>query len=189
MLARKEEQILNGLLLSDLYLEKTPKYARASFDVEHPEFADSIVRNLNGFSWSQVKLSRETWRARTKESPVLYEVWQKWYKDGVKIVPDIKLTPLVCYWWYIGDGSVADYSLKLATYAYTIEEVEGLQEKLHILGIETTLRETNVIFIRSKSVLDFLAFIGPPKHKCYEYKWKARVEKKNGIWIGGDKNL
>lgn len=115
----------------------------------------------------------------------LLPIRKHWYPHGKKNVPrDIKLTPLTCRQWYIGDGTLSrsgvSSSIVLYTEGFPIPDVEWLVKELIKLGFKTTrYHSSNVIHISAYSTKDFLNYIGPCPVKCYEYKWKYKGEKKN----------
>jgi hypothetical protein len=66
---------------------------------------------------------------------------QRWYPNGIKIVPrDIELTPLVMAGWLMGDGSNSlprphNTHVTLHTNGFTYEDVQFLSQKLSEIGI------------------------------------------------------
>ena len=115
----------------------------------------------------------------------LLPIRKKWYPQGKKIVPrDIKLTPLVCRQWYIGDGclthSKTSSCILLSTCGFPIPDVEFLKEGLLKLGFKSTRQPSgNTIRISVYSTKDFLNYIGPCPVQCYQYKWNY-YNKKGG---------
>lgn len=119
----------------------------------------------------------------------LKEIHKKWYRKArederyktgrqrkwIKILPeDLKLTPLVCLMWYLGDGhlnKVGKYIL-MCTNGFEKEEVARLAAMLNGLGF-TGWRQNcnNSIYIPTKSTKDFLNYIGPCPIECYNYRW------------------
>ena len=71
---------------------------------------------------------------RSSSSIQLKFLHDKWYtKAGRKIIPqDLKLTPRILLHWYIGDGSLSNTTISLATYSFTREEVELLAKKIEM---------------------------------------------------------
>lgn len=102
------------------------------------------------------------------------------YKTGkqrkfIKIVPEnLKLTPLMCRQWYLGDGSVQEKSLALSTMGFAREEVSFLCQLLERLRFKATVHTNNSIWIWKRSVQDFFDYIGHCPEKIssiYKYKW------------------
>ena len=111
----------------------------------------------------------------------LLHLRNKWYPNGKKIVPkDIKLTPLTCRQWYIGDGSLIcqgkrNPHIKIWTDGFSIIDIDLLLAKLTNLGFKVTkqIHHKNQynIYLSSYSTKNFLNYIGKCPVKCYEYKW------------------
>ena len=76
------------------------------------------------------------WRVnlRSNSSIQLKFLHDKWYTlEGRKIIPrDLKITPRILLHWYIGDGTLRNTQISLATYSFTREEVELLAEKIEM---------------------------------------------------------
>ena len=122
----------------------------------------------------------------SKNYPELLELRRRWYPEGAKIVPkDIQLTSLTCRQWYIGDGSCnsSRRDLRLHSQGFPIEDVEFLVDKLKNIGFKCSrLKNSNDIYIWSKSINDFIDYIGECPVDCYRYKWdvpKARPRSDN----------
>jgi len=120
-----------------------------------------------------------TYRQASKSYPELVDVYKRWYPEGKKIVPkDLKLTPLVCRQWYIGDGHLAHPkrgrpSISFATCSFDKESVEYLVKELCKQGFKATRwPSNNYIGLSVHSVQDFLEWIGPCPISCYDYKWE-----------------
>jgi len=66
--------------------------------------------------------------AKTHALPLFTEQYNRWYPDGIKHIPhDLKLTPLACLIWYIGDGCLMNgntQAIKLSTQCFLKEEQE-----------------------------------------------------------------
>ena len=90
---------------------------------------------------------------------------------------DIKLTPLVCRQWYIGDGCLKHPKngrpyIELSTCGFSISDVSWLVGELNKLGIKTTrCNSNNIIEISTHSTRAFLNYIGECPVECYKYKW------------------
>lgn len=118
---------------------------------------------------------------QSKSYPELVPIWQKWYSNGKKIVPqDLKLTPIMVRQWYIGDGCLAhpknrSLYIELATCAFDRSSIDHLLEELSGLGFKATLRPArSIIGISTYSTQDFLNYIGPCPQEIeniYGYKW------------------
>lgn len=101
-----------------------------------------------------------------------------------KTIPtDIKLTPLVLYHWYVGDGTLKGKRPVYCTLGFPKTELEKLIPKFKKLGIEAELKFTNIdqytegmngyqIFIAADSADKFFKLIGPCTTPGFEHKWR-----------------
>lgn len=184
---KNESEVLTGLLLSDLHIECSHGFqARAAFVLKYLEFASEIIKNLENLNWSNPKYNEKAlgWYSKTKNYMEIKYLRDKWYKEKIKIVPkDIKITPKVLYWWFLGDGFIGDYCIYFCTEAFTKEENMFLSNEIKKLGIDNYVTPSNRIKIVRKSVLKFIDIIGICKVDCYKYKWNVRIKRKNYKWI------
>lgn len=121
---------------------------------------------------------------RTKVNPSFTEEYYRWYKNGVKHLPDnLVLNPTVCLIWYIGDGGISisknSCYLKLSTHCFSKEEQEQILlpqlkdfcPKLYKTGISKNGDIQHFIGIPRKKASDFLEYIGKYPFEDYAYKW------------------
>ena len=198
-LSIKAIEFLNGELLGDGNLMSYSKWsARFKYSSKYKEYIQFISNKLNSFGIKQSGkiigrcskgknnslLRKYYYNSRVYED--LLPLFKKWYpngglgKCGNRVVPkDIKLTPLVCRQWYIGDGSLKRNKgrsrmpwVTLATCTFSISDVEWLVKKLNKLGFKAARQPSgNTIYISTYSTKDFLKYIGKCPVKCYQYKW------------------
>ena len=187
-LSKKQKEILEGLILSDFHISKHSKkseQARVSFGFKYKEFAEEIIKELIDLDFPPIYQDKKTncFHSKSKSFVEIGDFHKRWYKDGKKIIPkDLKLTPEVCYWWYLGDGSIVDYGIKLSTDGFDLKFVKFLVRSLNDIGFQSTYIESNRIRIKSESVDDFLNYIGKCRVSCYKYKWKTKTKRKNYKW-------
>lgn len=192
-----DDQILewiDGELLGDGCLQLISphlgKFAYTSRYLEYCEYisdtldsfgiyqAGKIAKNRNTSHFNKNTLNRYYYRYQSLGYPELLDLYRKWYPKGIKIIPeDMKLTPLVCRQWYLGDGSL-DFGnsrhahIKLATYNFHQNDIERLVEQFKNLGFETKrYSSSNCISISSNSTKDFFNYVGKCPIQCYQYKW------------------
>lgn len=172
----KEKEILDGIMLADGHLESGSRTSRLTYGCKYKQTLDRIKNDLaldyNNY-WQNPK--DQCWFLKSLFYKELYSERQRWYPNGTKIVPkNIILTPTVCYWWYIGDGSNIKYGLELSTDSFIQEDVLFLIDKLNNLSIKATRQpSSNKIRISSKSKNDFLNYISKDIEiqNEYLYKW------------------
>jgi hypothetical protein len=87
---------------------------------------------------------------------------------------NISITPLMCYWWFVGDGYNTNDNVYLCTDSFDKESVNLVNEKLKQKGFTTSIRSSNRIAFDKKSSVDFLQWISRDIEiqKEYLYKWK-----------------
>lgn len=179
--------MLDGLILSDMHLEKSNVSARCTIGFRPKEIVDSIVNELSALGWSEPRQNSRTncWHSKSKHFSCLTRLHDKWYSGRKKSVPkDLILTPEALYWWYISDGSVLNYGLQLCTDAFKKEEVLFLITQIGQLGITAKrINSNNRILIRSESVERFIQLVGPCRHYCYRYKWEIRIKRNGYRWL------
>jgi len=202
ILFSKAIEWISGELLGDGCLYSQSKYsALFSYGSKYWEYINYISDTLKSFGIEQSGKIQKCWKGKTHKNgewvdrPVslfpysffyasksyeeLKPLRNKWYPDNKKIVPkDLKLTPLICKQWYIGDGSLihpkkGNSYIILYTCGFPINDVEWLVRQLNKLGFKTTREPShNSIHISTCSTLAFLSYIGKCPCKVYDYKWK-----------------
>jgi hypothetical protein len=124
-LTENQEQILVGSLLGDAYIYQYKNQlnaglaiGRAYKDLEYLKYQYDIFKH---FCKSKIKkrdyLDKRTNKIyenvyfRTQVSEIFSNYKDKWYDNGLKIIPrDIKLSPLICAIWFCDDGSAVRYA-------------------------------------------------------------------------------
>ncbi|MHA2331127.1 MAG: hypothetical protein ACXAEU_03800 [Candidatus Hodarchaeales archaeon] len=132
---------------------------------------------------------------RTQSTTQLHEYREKWYPDGKKIVPeDLELTPAVCQYWYLEDGSLSIYKYKekidvsqiyLATNGFSSEENKKLIVKLKkVLQVKDgiLLSTKNEIYLNKQPTLRFLKYISSKSPvRCFDYKFDPKLPRPKSI--------
>jgi len=200
-------EILNGCLLGDGWLEKdyTTRFAIEQsyahrdwvywlsdlFKAQGIEVGKASLREKISFGKKIVLCSLKT--HSYKEFNFLRE---KWYPDGVKIVPrDINLTPRTVLHWHLGDGcfthpekvSSAQGRVYFSTQGFSEEDRDILQDKLSGIGIATYLAKQGqngtVVYIKESQVLDLFQYLGScpkPVSSLFGYKWPDNFNSRKG---------
>jgi hypothetical protein len=117
---------------------------------------------------------------------LLTPFYDRWYRGGIKVLPDIKLTPNVCRCWYIDDGTIKvgkgqGANITLCCESFRDNDVENLVQMLFHIGIKARSQrrfDRKRIIISSVSVCDFLSYIGEPPTSDVEYKWDLKGYKR-----------
>lgn len=174
---------MNGELLGDGCLRACTSYsAKFRYGSKHLEYIDYVSGTLNAFGIKQSgKIYKRATGVYHYDSCSYYKLSflrKAWYPEGKKEVPrGLKLTPLVCRQWYIGDGCLVksvryNPTIILCTTGFPVSDVEWLVKQLWEIGILATRQHAqNVVSISRCSSRDFLHYIGECPVKCYRYKW------------------
>jgi hypothetical protein len=184
VLSEQEKEVLNGLLLSDMHVERGTFQGRLTFGVLHREFANSIIQNLSSVMWGYLypykpkKSPNLNFFCKSAFSVPLFDLHNQWYMKNIKIVPSelVAISPLTLYWWYLGDGYVCPTrnQIALCTDAFSADENNKLCKILNqTYGFQFKVDARNRISMYGENnIVKFLNVIGEPKIKCYEYKWR-----------------
>lgn len=197
ILTSMQKEVLYGALLGDGCLSKHKNASNATFSYisksrQHVEF----VANYFSEYWSGEKIkdfsrfderTNKTYsgsRVKTYSNKSFTEEYDKWYKNGIKTIPiDLKITPLTCLIWYVGDGCISNgkrtQNIKLSTQCFSKED----QEKIllpQLKDFEASLMKADIskngqqqyfIYIPKRKIKKFLDYIGPCPFSDYQYKW------------------
>jgi hypothetical protein len=118
----------------------------------------------------------------------IHEMFYKWdssLNKYVKIVPlNIHefLTPMSLAIWFMGDGSKAGDSAKIATNCFTLEEIEYLSNilfsKYNIIATaqKAGLNKGHILYIPKKSMATFTNLIKPYMIKSLYYKLSPNID-------------
>lgn len=145
--------------------------------------------NVKGKSYQYLQFS-------TKSLAEWNNLYALWYKDGKKVIllPPPKegamedkilekmLTPVSLAHWHMGDGGWTGKGIHLATNAFTKEDVLRLIAVLNKkFGLSCTWHNTNRIYIRLKSAIEFCKIVTPhfppPKEGVAEEGMLYKVDK------------
>jgi len=120
----------------------------------------------------------------SRSYPELVPLRQKWYPNDKKIVPkNLKLNPTMARQWYIGDGCLEPTKgrpdTSFSTCDFDKASIDHLLEELGSKGFKVGHRlASNTIGMSTKSIKDFLDWIGPCPINCYSYKWDYQDNRK-----------
>lgn len=202
-LSNIQKEVLYGALLGDGSLIKHKNGINAHFcylskSKQHVEYVANFFKEywsgegIKDSSYIDNRTNKEYYRSkvRTYTNSCFTEEYYKWYINGQKHLPnDLKLTPLTCLIWYMGDGGIchgnrSEY-IKLSTQCFLKEE----QEKIllpQLSDFEATLMKADIgsdgiqqyfIYIPHRKEKDFLNYIGKCPFTDYEYKWNITAYK------------
>lgn len=203
-LTEEQKQILYGALLGDgsLILHKHCKNAIFSYTSKSKQYVEYVSTPFKKY-WSGEGIKQCTYYdgrtnkeysryvMRTYTNETFTDEYHKWYKNGIKEIPkDLKLTPLMCNIWYIGDGGICRSNrsewIKLSTQCFSKEEQEKIllpqlsQFEAILMNADRSKNgeQQYFIYIPHRKEKEFLDYIGECPFDDYLYKWEI-LEYKN----------
>jgi hypothetical protein len=180
------EDWINGELLGDGCLWSQSDYsAYILYSSKYLEYIDYISGTLEAFGIKQSGYIQKCkaghkiyiYHYHSRNYSELKPFRNKWYPNGKKIIPeDLELTPLTLRQLYIGDGCLVKRHkwnpyISLATHCFTESELDFLINLFKNINIVARKDSQNRLNISTKSVKQFLNYIGSCPVECYKYKW------------------
>lgn len=191
------KELLDGLLLGDGCIENYGSSANYHHTESHQGYLEELSQELASWGIEQTGSIRgyvghwgKGFLYASRRYPSLREVHARWYRPNTdpndwriyrKIVPrDLKLTPVICLHWWVGDGCLqrprrGKPSGLISTQSFLPEENDWLVTQLGKLGFTASRQPAgNRLYISTRSLPGFLQYIGPcPKEiqPYYGYKW------------------
>ncbi|OLS16528.1 MAG: hypothetical protein HeimC3_53700 [Candidatus Heimdallarchaeota archaeon LC_3] len=149
----------------------------------NPHIKDSYRKGKDGkFRWYS--------RLMTQSSVQIQKLYEFFYQNGVKRIPrDLKLTPIILLYFFLGDGSFNNHQIHFSTNCYLKEDVEFLADLIQLeLDIETHVYPKSekdepdkvywILVISGKdNISTFLEYISQSDPESYnlakrEFSWK-----------------
>ena len=215
VLTNKQIEVLYGCLLGDgcLNIHKEGKNATFSYTSKSKEMVEYVYNFFNNITNSDsIKCvsyyDKRTdkvytqYRFRTKVHPIFTKYYYEWYKDGKKYIPNnLVLTPTICLFWYLGDGSLNNNgnssNINFATHCFDKTDIETvlmsqLYEYNPVLvkaGVSKSGDIQYRLYIHREYITKFLNFIGKCPVKYYLYKWNVKQYKNTPPLVHKDKEF
>lgn len=192
-------EILDGALLGDGCLFISNSSINADFEYtsssyQHVKYVTQLFstysnKNIQFYSRidNRTGIISNIYRFKTLVSPTLTTEQKRWYINKEKHIPeDIKLTPLVCKIWYLGDGSLINYKnvskrIDICTNCFEKSEIENIllpqlqvfDAKLHYTKNKGQMDNKNymITIYKQENIKKFLDYIGDCPFEDYSYKW------------------
>jgi len=183
-------EIINGLMLGDACMRRgktsvsMPYLTHVS---KHKEYSNHLSKTLFSDLSRVFVHSNNAFSVRSLSSNRLNDVYNKWYRDNVKIIPsDLIVTPKTLLYWFMDDGSsyqrrneskTKQVYVTLCSESFSLFENEFLIKQINKLGIYPTLKNVKWgsgyrILIKQSEYQKFINTIEKSPVKCFEYKWK-----------------
>lgn len=183
-------EVLDGVILSDGFIEKSSKNARFTLGCKYRGFAEQVQSRLKFLSWSPIyekdvfdNRTQKTYHRvvlRSRVSEILTKERYRWYPAGKKIVPkDLRLSDQCLLWWYIGDGHLCRKKSR-PNYRRIVLAVNGFikSDRMFLinllkrrLGVDGVYAEAKHIIIARQALCKFIEIIGT-KSPVSEYDYK-----------------
>ena len=154
-LTQTQKSIIIGSILGDGYL-RVIKGRRNAFleinnSVKQKEYVDWKYNQLKSIVKSPPKSRRSNgnrvaYRFYTRQHPELTGLWQRFYKNGCKTIPDnLQLNPIILAVWFMDDGSKCRLSdIYLNTKQFDDESQRRLIYALNELGLKVRLNKDKI---------------------------------------------
>ncbi|OGZ18852.1 MAG: hypothetical protein A2175_02345 [Candidatus Nealsonbacteria bacterium RBG_13_42_11] len=146
-----------GSILGDGYLRIVPRRKNAFLEINHSfnqkEYVDWKYEILKNICKSPPKLRRNngkrlSYRFYTKQNENITKLYNVFYKNGKRIIPEnLEIDPVVLLIWYMDDGSKCSNSnFYLNTQQFDLKSQKKLIIALKRLGLEVTINKDKKYF-------------------------------------------
>ena len=179
----QQKSLIIGCILGDGHLRKIKGRKWAFLEINHSikakDYVDWKYQILKDICKScpkeRIAGKRKAYRFFTQEHPEIDELYQKFYKDGKKIVPkNFELNPLILAVWYMDDGSKTKKGdVYLNSQQFDWKSQRRLLHALRMMGIRARMNKDKKywrIRIYKESIPKFLEIIKPYLHPSMKYK-------------------
>ena len=177
MLTKRQEEILFGKILGDGFLENRGT-ANSRLQIRHSlrqrDYVDWIYKELSNFVLAMPRKIGNAYFFRTRSLPIFTKWRNRFYKNGIKIVPkDISLSTLSLAVWFMDDGYCNKKAAYFCTHSFNSQDLNHLQRLLSKYSLESGLildRGHYKIRLRVKSTPKFIELVKPYLHPSLLYK-------------------
>ena len=148
-LTQEQKSIIIGSILGDGYLRIVPERKNAFLEINHSisekDYVDWKHQELKNLVKSPPKArkgkgKRIAYRFFTKQHPEITKLYQEFYQDREKVIPNFKLNPLIIAVWFMDDGSKSYRTYYLNTQRFDYQSQQRLIQMLkEQYGIESSL--------------------------------------------------
>jgi len=151
-LTQYQKSLIIGTILGDGYLRIIPGRKNAFLEINHSfsqkQYTDWKFEKLQNICISKPKIrkgnvNRIAYRFYTKQYPELTEFYNRFYKNGYKIVPDnLKLDAVALSMWFMDDGSrCGNSNFYLNTQQFNKNHQIKLLDYLEKIGLRANLNK------------------------------------------------
>jgi len=113
-LTQLQKSVIIGSILGDGYLRMIKGRKNAFLEINHSmnqkDYVDwkyEILKNISGSEPKSRKgnKNRIAYRFYTQQHPELTDLLNMFYINGKKVIPNVKINPMILAIWYMDDGS------------------------------------------------------------------------------------
>ena len=182
-LTQEQKSIIIGSLLGDGYLRIVPGRKNAFLEINHSisekDYVDWKHQKLKNLVKSPPKArngkgTRIAYRFFTKQHPEITKLYQEFYQGRKKVIPNLKLNPLMMAIWFMDDGSKSyrTYYLNTQRFDYQSQKklIRMLKEQYRIESSLNRDKEYYRIRIKQSSAARFKKLIQNYIIPTMEYK-------------------
>lgn len=194
----RQMQVLDGELLGDgsiQFQEGKENVARLRWTMKSRGHVDLLMDEFSELGPSISPRSeseqRSGWHVWTDGNLDVTTQRLRWYPEGKKKVPrDLRMTPLVAFHWYIGDGSLDRHgAITLCSEGFSKDDNLFLASLLQGAGIDAGVRDHDKgsgtrIALGVEASRAFLKYIGHCRVADYAHKWGVDPDR---VLEGSDK--
>ena len=150
-LTQFQKSLIIGTLLGDGYVRIVPGRKDAFLEVNHSysqceyvewkyEMLKNVVRGVPKLRKSNG--TRLAYRFYTRAFPEVTELYQRFYQNGIKIIPKVELDSVMLAIWYMDDGSRCRSSdVYLNTQQFSVEDQKKILTMLKEIGLDASLNK------------------------------------------------
>lgn len=185
------QQIFDGLLISDGYIEKHRECRNSCFGydckhIRYIEYIKYLFEEQHFVFYANCPYTRTyvqfpqsvSYSIKTKVDTYFTEQRERWYPQGKKIIPrDFHISPTVVSLWICGDGCLSykwgkkKASLALYTNCFSLEDRTFIQSQFLDLGIKSNFDKRSVMNFGVHDTPKIFEYCGLSPCDCYNYKW------------------
>ena len=140
---KKVENLILGTMLGDAGISKPIKNSKAcrynhtNIKKDYNEWIQKQLEKANIKQKTNIRDRNENWNTiytiQTRTYPYFYKLRQEWYPEGIKIVPkSLELNPEILLYWYLDDGSLGEWGIRLCTNSFDKKSDQHLQQELYL---------------------------------------------------------
>ncbi len=151
-----QKSVVMGSILGDGYLRIVPGRSNAFLEINHSvkqkDYVDWMYKVLQPFCAGLPKAyksngTRIGYRFNTRQHVEFTNLYNQFYCNKKKTIPEINIDPVMLAVWYMDDGSrCRDSDIYLNTQQFSVEEQNAMLHMLKRLGLNARLNKDKHYF-------------------------------------------